>query len=196
MILELLIVILTGLAVIVPFIIPLIEKKDKLKKTVYLIELIKTRDELCAIIEKSTKDKKSPILVDKLNKNLQEIENDINSSTKRFKIDIFHIIISLEIFSLFSILRNDDIQKQISEINFLEGIFASTVVRVVLLLIIIISGYLIAMYTTKKINLKEKITKLLYYNIVMIGVFNIVIVVIGILMYYILWYSDLLTNYF
>ena len=194
--LELFVVVLTGLAVIVPFIIPLIEKKDKLKKTVYLIELIKTRDELSAIIHKSTRDKNSPILVDKLKRNLEEIENDINSTTKRFKINVFLLFISLEIFSLFSILRNIKIQNSISKIPFLEGIFGSTAVQVVLLLIIIISAYLVTIYMSKKILTKKRMKKRVYYNIAKIGMFNILIIAIGTLMYYILWYSDLLTNKF
>ena len=49
--LDFFIVFLTGLAVIVPVVIPWLEKRDKLKKTVYLIELIKTKDELTNLIE-------------------------------------------------------------------------------------------------------------------------------------------------
>ena len=189
--LDFFIVFLTGLAVIVPVVIPWLEKRDKLKKTVYLIELIKTKDELTNLIEQVSQGDHSPILVEKLKKNLEEIENNINSTKNRFQIGGFVIFISIEIFFLFNYLSYIIVENSYKTgLHFLEGIFQSPAVRILILLLIIIMAFISSMYVSKSLQLKERIRNIYLNNVIMIAIFNILLLGIGLSVYIFLKFSD------
>ena len=189
--LDFFIVFLTGLAVIVPIVIPWLEKRDKLKKTVYLIELIKTKDELTNLIEQVSQGDHSPILVEKLKKNLEEIENNINSTKNRFQIGGFVIFISIEIFFLFNYLSYIIVENSYKTgLHFLEGIFQSPAVRILILLLIIIMAFISSMYVSKSLQLKERIRNIYLNNVIMIAIFNILLLGIGLSVYIFLKFSD------
>ena len=89
------------------------------------IELIKTKEELEKIVSKVQETNSSPILLSKLKTNLQEIEDDINFSKRKYNINGFYLVISVEIFFLFSFLSSIIIQKSWeSGLHFLEGVFS------------------------------------------------------------------------
>jgi hypothetical protein len=158
---------------------------------VYLIELIKTKERLTNIIDQVKKENNSPILLEKLLNNLQEIENDINYSGKKMEINIFFLVISVEIFFIFSKLSNIIIlETWESKLYFLEGIFASPAMRIVLILTIIIISYISTVYLFRKLKLADKIKSLFWLYSSMIGVFNILLLLIGAFVYFFLKFSD------
>jgi len=188
--LDLIVAILTGLAVIVPFVIPLIERKDKLKRTVYLIELLKTKEELIQLIKQQKRNDNSPILIDKLESNLEDIENDIYSARRKFRFEgIIIIAISIEIFFIFNLLSGVIIEKSYETgLYFLEGILRYPVSRIFLLLILIIFSFIATMKLSKKI--KVIITNTFWVNLIVFGIFNILMFSLGIIMFFTLKYSD------
>ena len=183
---EILVAVLTVIAVFVPFIISRMEKRDKLKKTIYLIELIKTKDELISLIEKH---KDSPILLNKLNINLQEIEEDILSVKKRFRLGGFVTLISLEILVLFYTLSNLILTsaKQ-SRLLFFEGILESELSRVSL----VFSIFLVSFFITFKVSqlIKHKIEHTLMFNLLVFVIYNLVLLILGATTKLFLSYTD------
>ena len=189
--LDFIVAILTGLAVIVPFIIPWLEKRDKLKKTVYLIELIKTKEELEKIVSKVQETNSSPILLSKLKTNLQEIEDDINFSKRKYNVNGFYLVISVEIFFLFSFLSSIIIQKSWeSGLHFLEGVFSYPATRIAMILLVILISFIVSEKISKYFNIKTKTKNVLVNDLIMVVLFNISILVLGILGYLLLFYSD------
>ena len=81
--LEYTIAILSFIAVLIPLFISWYDRKDKLKKTVYLIELIKTKEQLKDLIEDLKTQSNTTILIEKLESNLEEIEDEIYDSQRR-----------------------------------------------------------------------------------------------------------------
>lgn len=183
---DILVAVLTVIAVFVPFIISRMEKRDKLKKTIYLIELIKTKDELISLIEKH---KDSPILLNKLNINLQEIEEDILSVKKRFRLGGFVTLISLEILVLFYTLSNLILTsaKQ-SRLLFFEGILESELSRVSL----VFSIFLVSFFITFKVSqlIKHKIEHTLMFNLLVFVIYNLVLLIVGATTTLLLSYTD------
>ena len=183
---DILVAVLTVIAVFVPFIISRMEKRDKLKKTIYLIELIKTKDELISLIEKH---KDSPILLNKLNINLQEIEEDILSVKKRFRLGGFVTLISLEILVLFYTLSNLILTsaKQ-SRLLFFEGILESELSRVSL----VFSIFLVSFFITFKVSqlIKHKIEHPFMFNLLVFVIYNLVLLILGATTKLFLSYTD------
>ena len=183
---DILVAVLTVIAVFVPFIISRMEKRDKLKKTIYLIELIKTKDELISLIEKH---KDSPILLNKLNINLQELEEDILSVKKRFRLGGFVTLISLEILVLFYTLSNLILTsaKQ-SRLLFFEGILESELSRVSL----VFSIFLVSFFITFKVSqlIKHKIEHTLMFNLLVFVIYNLVLLIVGATTTLLLSYTD------
>ena len=183
---DILVAVLTVIAVFVPFIISRMEKRDKLKKTIYLIELIKTKDELISLIEKH---KGSPILLNKLNINLQEIEQDILLVKKRFRLGGFVTLISLEILVLFYAFSNVILAdaKQ-SGLLFFEGIFASEVSKVILLFSLFSASFFITFKVSQLI--KQKIQNPLLTNLLVFVIYNLVLLIAVSATYLLLSFTD------
>lgn len=194
---DLFIAILTGLAVIVPFIIMWLERRDKLKKTVYLIELIKTKDELTKLLEQMASEEKSPVLIQKLEKNLTEIDKEINTTKNRYQIAGFLVFSSLEVLIVFSWLAYYIVDHpNLARLHFLEGIFGAPPGRIILILIVVVSSFLLTFRASKWISLRDRIKNLWAYNLSMIGLLNISMLVSGTLWYFLLRVLDKPINLF
>ena len=187
---DILVALLTLIAVFIPLIISRIEKRDKLKKTIYLIELIKTKDELINLINRYDENKSSPILFNKLNNNLEEINQEIYKSKKRFRIIGFFTFISLEILILFYIMSRFIIGK--SKLGFLEGFLKSELSNVLLLFLIFAFSFFV---TFKFINtLKNKIKNPIIFNFTIIIFYNLILFLTLSFIYFFLAFTDKLTN--
>ena len=187
--LNLVVAVLTGFAVVVPFIIPWIERRDKLKKTIYLIELLKTKEELKTIIEIQKQKENSPILIEKLSKNLKEIDEDIYAARRKYIVSGFIIIISIEIFFLFNMLTSIILGTAYKTgLLFLEGILFYPLTRVILLLAIITTSFIITLRFKKYI--KDRVKQIILYNITMVVVFNVILILFGTFTFFFLKYSD------
>jgi hypothetical protein len=187
---DIVVALLTLIAVFIPLIISRIEKRDKLKKTIYLIELIKTKDELINLINRYDENKSSPILFNKLNNNLEEINQEIYKSKKRFRIIGFFTFISLEILILFYIMSRFIIGK--SKLGFLEGFLKSELSNVLLLFLIFAFSFFV---TFKFINtLKSKIKNPIIFNFTIIIFYNLILFLTLSFIYFFLAFTDKLTN--
>ena len=187
---DIVVALLTLIAVFIPLIISRIEKRDKLKKTIYLIELIKTKDELINLINRYDENKSSPILFNKLNNNLEEINQEIYKSKKRFRINGFFTFISLEILILFYIMSRFIIGK--SKLGFLEGFLKSELSNVLLLFLIFAFSFFV---TFKFINtLKNKIKNPIIFNFTIIIFYNLILFLTLSFIYFFLAFTDKLTN--
>ncbi len=187
---DIVVALLTLMAVFIPLIISRIEKRDKLRKTIYLIELIKTKDELINLINKYDENKSSPILFNKLNNNLEEINQEIYKSKKRFRIIGFFTFISLEILILFYVMSRFIIGK--SKLPFLEGILKSELSNVILLFSIFAFSFFV---TFKFITFfKSKIKNSIIFNFTIIILYNLILILIVIFICFFLMYTDRFTN--
>ena len=187
---DIVVALLTLIAVFIPLIISRIDKRDKLKKTIYLIELIKTKDELINLINRYDENKSSPILFNKLNNNLEEINQEIYKSKKRFRIIGFFTFISLEILILFYIMSRFIIGK--SKLGFLEGFLKSELSNVLLLFLIFAFSFFV---TFKFINtLKNKIKNPIIFNFTIIIFYNLILFLTLSFIYFFLAFTDKLTN--
>ena len=166
---ELLAPILTVLVGAFPFIIRRFEKRDKLKTTIYLMQLIKTKDELEDLIAKHQVMGNSTILVEKLKKNLSEIESEINKSKRRFTFFSFYTVIFFEIIILFYLLPDYLIGN-----GQREGIFAWWL-GLYALLFFVLSIVLILSIIYSKI-IREYIKNKIVYNLSVVFVFNLFLV--------------------
>ena len=165
---ELLLTFFTLIAAGVPFLISWLEKRDKLKRTVYLIELIKTKDELIKIIDNQKASQNSAILQQKLENNLEEIEKEIYKSKKKFSLFGFLTIISIEIPIIFYFYASKFFKKGIG-----EGIFNKEIYQNILFLILLSLSFII---TIRLANLiRKKIKNKILYNIFVILVFNLIL---------------------
>ena len=187
---DIVVALLTLIAVFIPLIISRIEKRDKLRKTIYLMELIKTKDELINLINRYDENKSSPILFNKLNNNLEEINQEIYKSKKRFRIIGFFTFISLEILILFYVMSRFIIGK--SKLPFLEGVLKSELSNVILLFSIFAFSFFV---TFKFITFfKSKIKNLIIFNFTIIILYNLILFVIVIFICFFLMYADRFTN--
>ncbi len=187
---DIVVALLTLMAVFIPLIISRIEKRDKLRKTIYLIELIKTKDELINLINKYDENKSSPILFNKLNNNLEEINQEIYKSKKRFRIIGFFTFISLEILILFYVMSRFIIGK--SKLPFLEGVLKSELSNVILLFSIFAFSFFV---TFKFITFfKSKIKNSIIFNFTIIILYNLILILIVIFICFFLMYTDRFTN--
>jgi hypothetical protein len=191
--LELFVAVLTGIAVFFPTLIDWFEKKDRLKKTVYLIELLKTRDELTGIIEKQQEG--SPILLDKLQNSLSEIEREINSEKQSFSYGWFISFVSIEIFFVFGGLSEIIISNASSTgLLFLEGALYHPIMRI-LLLLLLIGG---SIFVTFKLSspIKAWFNGKLSYNLTLIVFFNFVFTTLLMLTYAFLKITDPISPFY
>jgi len=187
---DVIVALLTIIAVFVPFIMSRLEKRDKLKKTIYLIELIKTKDELISLIKRHEENKGSPILLNKLNNNLNEIDQEIFTSKKRFILSGFLTFISLEILVLFYIMSNIILgSAKESGLFFFEGILGSELSRIILLF----SLFSLSFFITFKLAplIKRKIKNSTIFNLTVVIIYNLVFFIIGTISYLFLKYSDM-----
>ena len=188
--LEYTIAILSLLAALIPIFVSWYDKRDKLKKTVYLIELIKTKDQLKELIEDLKTQSNTTIIIEKLHKNLEEIEGEIYASQKRKITNAFLIFISIEIFLIFSIYS----ESVISKLHFLEGIFESSTSQMLLFFLIVMVSYIATFQISKKkwFKFKNQYKK----NAISIIVFNLILMLLSFMTYKVLDSLDIYTNLF
>ena len=188
--LEYTIAILSLLAALIPIFVSWYDKRDKLKKTVYLIELIKTKDQLKDLIEELKTQSNTTILIEKLQKNLEEIESEIYASQKKKITNAFLIFISVEIFLIFSFFSEFVILK----LHFLEGIFESSISQMLLFLLIVMISYIATFELSKKkwLKFKNQYKK----SAASIILFNLILMVLSFVVYKTLDSLDIYTNLF
>ena len=188
--LEYTIAILSFIAALIPLFISWYDRKDKLKKTVYLIELIKTKEQLKDLIEDLKTQSNTTILIEKLESNLEEIEDEIYDSQRGKLRNGFLLFISIEIFLIFFVFSESVIER----LHFLEGIFASSVSQIFLLFIIVAISYVI----TYRLSSSKLIKSVNHYqkNGISIILFNLILFLLGFTIYKILDTMDIYTNLF
>ena len=183
------------LAVLAPLIVFWIQKKDKLHKTKYFVELVQSWEELKKIKSRLELEDNPSVALDKVNVLLKEIDGEINSTADRSNINVFVTIVFAEsvIIGILFTSWSDYLNKvfvgssQDSGLLFLEGIFRSTAARFVLLMVFVSISIFLTLISTKKLfNKVQKthiriLTLIAAFNILLIGVTVIISLILTLL---------------
>ena len=135
------------IALFIPLLLSSYDKNSKLRKAVYLKELIKTRDDLYQIFIK-TDIKEQPILYEKLESMLSDINKEINASKTGFS-KTFELL-SLGLLSCFLIYFSAALLSNSPGIN--EGIFSYFVFRGLLSIVIVLFSILSTNFLAQKLR--------------------------------------------
>lgn len=189
------------LAVLAPVIVIWIQKKDKLHKTKYFIELVKSWEELKQIKHQLESENSSPIVLEKVNSLLEEIDGEINNTSDRSNITVFMTIVFVEsvmigiLFTSWSDYFNKVFvgSSQDSGLLFLEGIFRSTSARFALLMVFVSISIFLTIMSTKK--LANKIQKTHIRNLTLLAAFNVILIAVIVLMSLLLALLDPIVPY-
>lgn len=187
--LELIVACLTLIAVVLPYFLQNKDKRSKLKNTVYLIELIKTKNSLEDLVSSKTV-QESSVLSAKLKQSLDDINNEIHSERGKRLNTYLTLLISLEIFVIFSVLSSKIISDAKSlGLLFLEGVFESPTARIFLLLLVLLIAILICYRLLLVIPFFKRF-KQMEYTLLGFGLFNLVLLLSTLMIYLILYVSD------
>ncbi|HMV27673.1 MAG TPA: hypothetical protein PLG25_02265 [bacterium] len=145
-------------AVFVPLIVFYLQKRDKLQKTKYFIDLVKSQDELIKIRDQHASQNGNDIVMMKINSLLSEIEDEINHTVDRERIVSFLLFVFLEVIVLSALIIqwSDYLNKIISGASyesglfFLEGIFQTTTARLILASMIVSLSVFLTIKSVKK----------------------------------------------
>ncbi|KAB2879660.1 hypothetical protein F9K33_08255 [bacterium] len=189
------------LAVLAPLIVIWIQKKDKLQKTKYFVELVKSWEELKQIKIQLESEHSSPIVLEKVNSLLREVDNEINSTSERSNITVFMSIVFVEsvvlgiLFSSLSDYFNAVFvgSSRDSGLLFLEGMFRSTTARFALLMVFVSISIFLTIISTKK--MVNRIQKTYIRNLTLLAVFNVVLISVTIVISLILTLLDPISPY-
>lgn len=189
------------LAVLAPLIVIWIQKKDKLQKTKYFVELVKSWEELKQIKIQLESEHSSPIVLEKVNSLLKEVDNEINSTSERSNITVFMSIVFVEsvvlgiLFSSLSDYFNAVFvgSSRDSGLLFLEGMFRSTTARFALLMVFVSISIFLTIISTKK--MVNRIQKTYIRNLTLLAVFNVVLISVTIVISLILTLLDPISPY-
>lgn len=189
------------LAVLAPLIVIWIQKKDKLQKTKYFIELVNSWEELKKIKAELELEKAQPMVLEKVNSLLEEIDGEINNTSERSNITVFMSFVFLEsvIISILFTSWSDYFNKVFvgssvdSGLLFLEGIFRSTTARFALLMVIVSISIFLTIISTKK--LAKNIQKTHTRNLTLLATFNAILVAVTVLISLILTLLDPIIPY-
>lgn len=177
-----------ALAVFVPIIIAWLQKKDKLQKTKYFIELMQSYDQLKTIREHQQTQSASPIVLEKLNNLIDDIEDEIYRENKLSDLRLFLTCVSVEIFFFIGILFIDfseNINKIFlgqsyeSGMFFLEGVFRTTTARVILLMIFVSVSVFLTIRFSRRIT--GKTIKPLPINLKLLLAFHVFFIIVAVL---------------
>ena len=189
------------LAVLAPLIVIWIQKRDKLQKTKYFIELVNSWEELKKIKAELESEKVQPMVLEKVNSLLEEIDGEINNTSERSNITVFMSFVFLEsvIISVLFTSWSDYFNKVFvgssvdSGLLFLEGIFRSTTARFALLMVIVSISIFLTIISTKK--LAKNIQKTYTRNLTLLATFNAILVAVTVLISLILTLLDPIIPY-
>lgn len=189
------------LAVLAPLIVIWIQKRDKLQKTKYFIDLVNSWEELKKIKAELELENASPMVLEKVNSLLVEIDGEINNTSDRSNITVFMYFVFLEsvIISILFTSWSDYFNKVFvgssydSGLLFLEGIFRSTTARFALLMVIVSLSIFLTIISTKK--LVKNIQKTYIRNLTLLATFNAILIAVTVLISLILTLFDPIIPY-
>ena len=184
------------LAVLAPLIVIWIQKRDKLQKTKYFIELVRSWEELKKIKSELESSNAPPIVLEKVNSLLDEIDNEINYSSDRSNITVFMTVVFVEsvIIGILFTSWSDYLNKVFvgssydSGLMFLEGIFRSTTARFILLMIFVSVSILLTILGMKRLT--KNIQKTYVRNLTLLASFNLILIAVTFLISLILTILD------
>jgi hypothetical protein len=184
------------LAVLAPLIVIWIQKRDKLQKTKYFIELVRSWEELKKIKSELESSNAPPIVLEKVNSLLEEIDGEINYSSDRSNITVFMTVVFVEsvIIGILFTSWSDYLNKVFvgssydSGLLFLEGIFRSTTARFILLMIFVSVSILLTILGMKRLT--KNIQKTYVRNLTLLASFNLILIAVTFLISLILTILD------
>ncbi len=184
------------LAVLAPLIVIWIQKRDKLQKTKYFIDLVRSWEELKKIKSELESSQSPPIVLDKVNSLLDEIDNEINSTSDRSNITVFMTMVFVEsvIIGILFTSWSDYLNKVFvgssydSGLLFLEGIFRSTTARFILLMFFVSISIFLTIISIKRMT--RNIQKTYVRNLTLLATFNVILIAVTVLISLILALLD------
>ena len=191
-----------ALAVFVPLVVFWLQKKDKLQKTKYFVELMRAHEELKTIRRHQETENASPVVMEKIDSLLREVDEEINFTTMdRSAIRLFMTWVFLEcvILSLIFSQWSEYINKVFagpsyeSGLYFLEGIFQSTTARLIMLMVFVsISVF----FSIKKIKPRtDRLPTAFKRHVALFAAFNGILILVTIVICFVLWALDPIVPY-
>lgn len=190
----------------IPFIVRFIERQNKLQRSRYLIDLIKTREELKELLgEKTEGDATSLVVTRRLEELIEEIEAEIFAPPKEYRIKGYIILITIEIVTMISgvyfgilVFMNRIIRGKSYENNlpFLEGIFSNPVSRVMMLMLFVTTSIFLSLQVAKKWESAVSRRNRYKFNLFILLVFNIFFCAITLVSSFFLYLLDFFNPWF
>ena len=140
-------------ALFIPFAAKYFEQNSKLKKAIYLKELIKTKEELEDILHKKTDPETQPILHSKLKEIVNDIEDEISRGDDK-NLNLYLIsIVSFIIIYVTSINEYSSLAGFSRGVS--EGIFSQTIVKIISSFFLLIISYVSLNIISKKLSINN-----------------------------------------
>lgn len=192
------------LGLLIPLIIRIIEKQNKLQRSRRLIDLLKTRDELKQLLtEKMQENTATQVVVKRVNDLIAEIEKEIFAPPHETKIKYYIVLISIEIVTVISgiyfgilVFMNRIIKGRSYEnsLPFLEGIFANPVARVMMLMVFVTLSIFLTLRIAQQ--LESHARNKYRFNLMMWLVFNVLFITITLVSSLLLYLIDFVNPWF
>lgn len=192
------------LGLLIPLIIRLVEKQNKLQRSRRLIDLLKTRDELKQLLAEKIQDQTATqVVVKRVNDLIGEIEREIFAPPRETTIKYYIVLISIEVVTFISaiyfgilVFMNKVINGKSYENNlpFLEGVFANPVARVMMLMLFVTLSIFLTMRIAQK--LESRARDKYRFNFMLLLVFNILFIVITLSSSLLLYLIDFVNPWF
>ncbi|MES2733025.1 MAG: hypothetical protein V4714_14850 [Bacteroidota bacterium] len=192
------------LGLLIPIIIRMLEKQNKLQRSRRLIDLLKTREELKQLLAEKIQDKTaSQVVLKRVNDLVAEIEGEIFAPPRETKVKFYVILISIEIVTIISgiyfgilVFMNRLIRGKSYENNlpFLEGIFSNPVARVMMLMIFVTLSVFFTLMIARR--LEDEARNKYRFNLMMLLVFNALFLTISLISSLLLYLIDFVNPWF
>ena len=192
------------LGLLIPLIIRIVEKQNKLQRSRRLIDLLKTRDELKQLLAEKIDDQTATqVVVKRVNDLIGEIEREIFAPPRETTIKYYIVLISIEVVTFISaiyfgilVFMNKVINGRSYEnsLPFLEGVFANPVARVMMLMLFVTLSIFLTMRIAQQ--LENQARNKYRFNLMMLLVFNVLFIFITLASSLLLYLIDFVNPWF
>jgi hypothetical protein len=170
-----------ALAVLVPLVVFWFQRRDRLQKSKYLIDLVRSYEELVEIRKRQVESDAPPIVLEKIDTMIGELDRELKGGPDKLNITPFMVVLAVVTFfvSLLFTQLSDYINRLFtgksyeSELFFLEGIFASAMARFALLLVYLVISIFLTILVSRLLvtRMKNALVRNLLVLLVFFGVF-------------------------
>ncbi len=170
-----------ALAVLVPLVVFWFQRVDRLQKSKYLIDLVRSYEDLVEIRKRQVESDAPPVVLEKIDTMIGELDRELKGGPDKLNITPFMVVLAVVTFfvSLLFTQLSDYINRLFtgksyeSELFFLEGIFASAMARFALLLVYLVISIFLTILVSRLLvtRMKNAFVRNLLVLLVFFGVF-------------------------